>query len=356
MVGLVIAVYGLVALIALTNLVLMERLWPDNGAGLNADNWIVLVPARDEVENLTQLLPRLQYVEVIVFDDESSDGTGELAKSLGATVLIPSEPLPIGWTGKNRACHELAKYALEKTSAEWLLFLDADARPNLQFVSRLKANARNLPPNIGVITGFPHIVPGRGLQPLALGWVGWILLSTNPYGLVNRSGRGHSMFTNGQVHAWRRSVYQRLWPNEAVKGRILEDVMMGRLCAKHGVAIQVFNMSKLLGVKMYETWQETLDGMSKNTFEITGSFVGSLGLAALLLGLGWGWLFLGSQSWIAYGLLVLSAVFCAGVVRGKPWGALLMPIVLTVGAYTVVRSTLWRMQGKVSWKGRTYPS
>ncbi len=341
-----IAVYGLLAFVAGLNLLLMPR--PEVAEG--GAEVVVLIPARDESANLERLVPMLGDVPIIVYDDESTDGTGEIAARHGATVLRGG-PLPEGWTGKNRACHNLASAAIESTTAEWLLFLDADVRPTPEFVATMRGMAAQSKPNVGAITGFPTVLPGKGIEPLFLAWVGWILLATNPYGLVARTGMGHNRFLNGQVTMWRRDVYARLWPNAAVRSRVMEDVSMGRLLAREGVAVEVANLSRVLAVRMYETWRQTLDGMSKNSHEVAGSTIGTLALAALMLFLGWGWLLGGP--WAAC-LFWASGLFVVLTCRTAWWPVLFAPLVPSIGAFTMVRSLIWHRRGTVVWKGRTY--
>jgi cellulose synthase/poly-beta-1,6-N-acetylglucosamine synthase-like glycosyltransferase len=66
---------------------------------------VAVVPARDEADMLPRTLPTLlaqDYCgafDVIVVDDASSDGTGDIARSLGARVIRTSGP-PSGWAGK----------------------------------------------------------------------------------------------------------------------------------------------------------------------------------------------------------------------------------------------------------------
>ncbi|RYG24640.1 glycosyltransferase [bacterium] len=340
------AIYGVLALAAFLNLILMRRPSPQE----TQIDLVVLIPARDEETNLDRLLPALAGAPTIVFDDESTDRTAEVATKHGATV-IRGGPLPKGWTGKNRACHALASAAIESTTADWLLFLDADVRPSPDFVSTMRAMAAGAKPNVGAITGFPTILPGRGIEPLFLAWVGWILLATNPYGLVARTRMGHNRFLNGQVTMWRRDVYARLWPNEAVRSRVMEDVSMGRLLAKEGVFVEVANLSKVLAVKMYDTWRQTLDGMSKNSHEVAGTTAGTLALAALMLFLGWAWILGGPWAGCLFWLSGLCVVLTC---RAPVWPVLLIPLVPTIGAFTLVRSLVWHRQGRVMWKGRTY--
>lgn len=340
---------------ALGNALLMRRPKPREDGPI----FCILIPARDEEENLRRLLPSLLEpnpgLKVYVYDDESTDKTAEVAKSLGATLIQPRETLPAGWTGKNRACHELAQAAAEDSDAEWFLFMDADARPAPDFLGSMRDLAATAGRKAGVLTGFPQIIPGRGLEPLFLGWVGWILLSSNPYGLVSRTGKGHNSFTNGQIHAWKASIYTSLWPNEQVKSAVLEDVKIGRLLAKEGIKVEVANLSKYFAVKMYDTWGEALDGMSKNSYEITDSAPATIALGAVMLLFAWGWLLAGPYMWLCLALLAISGLGTMAVVRVKPWGLPLLPIAISIGGFTLWRSLHWRKKGKVTWKGRTYP-
>jgi chlorobactene glucosyltransferase len=92
----------------------------------------VLVPARNEARNIEACVSSLlaqdyPNYELIVLDDHSDDSTGEIVRQLGLGAagdrrLISGEPLPAGWTGKNWACHQLARAA----RGDFLFFTDAD--------------------------------------------------------------------------------------------------------------------------------------------------------------------------------------------------------------------------------------
>jgi len=350
------ALYGYLFFCALGNWLLMRR--PRLISHGIADA-IVLIPARDEASNLKELLPQLtpQVKRVYVFDDESTDGTAEIASSLGATVIRPREALPKGWTGKNRACHELGLAASEDSDAKWWIFLDADVRVADNFAAGVVDLAEQMPPKWAVLTGFPTIVPGRFPEPLFLGWVGWILLATNPFWLVARSRMAHNMFTNGQITCWRPSVYMDQLPNEAMKNRVLEDVAIGRLLAKNGYGIETANLSTLMSVKMYDNWKQALDGMSKNSFEITGSYVGTGAVVVILITVALAWI---PGGWTCYALLSGSMLFAGLTVRAHPARMIasaffLTPIVVLIGAATMIRSAYWKKLGKTAWKGRVYP-
>ena len=89
----------------------------------------VCIPCRDEERNIDQVVRSVlasnhSMLEVLVYDDESTDRTGEILRTLAAedprVRIVPSVKLPQGWVGKQHACHRLAKAA----RGDRLLFID----------------------------------------------------------------------------------------------------------------------------------------------------------------------------------------------------------------------------------------
>ncbi len=351
LVGFLAVFYGLFALVALLNVLLMRRASPKVQADWNP---AVCIPARNEAHQIAEAIIPLvaQGAKVYVFDDESTDATAEVATEAGATVIRPREPLPEGWVGKNRACHELAKVTAESHDGEWILFLDADVKPGPTFLRSLGAAV--LASRRSVVTGFPQIIPGAGLEPAYLGWVAWILGASNPFGVVSRTRKGHNRFMNGQLGVWRSSTYFEVMPHETVKGEVLEDVQIGRLLARLGIPVEVLDVSSVLRVQMYKTFREALDGMSKNTYSITGNAFGTLFLALFFFFAAWGWVLAGAWWWLPLGLLLLSKFLVDLSGRFPLWTLPLMPLTLTFAAFTCIRSLIWKRRGQVVWKGRTY--
>ncbi len=344
---------GVLLFVALTNAAAMLRPRRNHPEAAPL-NFCILIPARNEAVNLKQLLPELLKtgVRVYVFDDESSDGTAAIATQAGAIVVRPSGPLPEGWTGKNRACHQLALAAAEDSPASWLFFLDADVRVKPGWAESIQAMIHSEGGRSPVLTGFPQFTPGRSLEPMFLAWMPWILLATNPFGLVGRIRLGHNGFTNGQCTMWRASTYSELWPHQEFAGAILEDVRIGAWLRKRKVRVSVFDLSSVLQVRMYGSPREALDGMSKNVFEI-GRWPGTLALTVLFLAVGVGPLLLRSP--IPAALFGASWGATLVISRMPIWVLLTYPVSCVVAAGVFLRSAYWHFAGKVQWKGRVYP-
>lgn len=108
----------------------------------------VLIPARDEAESITGTLAALeqqgQNLAVIVIDDQSSDGTADLAKKSfhGDLRVLHGKELPAGWVGKLWAL-EQGRHA---ATSELILLLDADIElaPGTIGALKSKLKAENL--------------------------------------------------------------------------------------------------------------------------------------------------------------------------------------------------------------------
>jgi len=103
---------------------------------------VAIVPARDEADVIAESvgsLLRQEFdgeLEVIVVDDNSSDGTGSLVQ--GARV-ITGTPLVAGWTGKLWAMQQGVAAAGD---ADFFLFTDADIRHDAHSVASLVGMAQ----------------------------------------------------------------------------------------------------------------------------------------------------------------------------------------------------------------------
>ncbi|KKQ38113.1 MAG: Glycosyltransferase [Candidatus Woesebacteria bacterium GW2011_GWA1_37_7] len=81
----------------------------------------VVLATRNEEQNIGECLESIKYIadEIIIFDEESSDKTPEIAKKYGAKVFtVKHEPI----------FHITKQKALSAASGNWILQLDADER------------------------------------------------------------------------------------------------------------------------------------------------------------------------------------------------------------------------------------
>jgi hopene-associated glycosyltransferase HpnB len=109
-----------------------------------AGHWpgvVAVVPARNEADMLPVTLPALLGQDypgefrVVLVDDRSQDGTGEIAAELGAKAaqhggspltVVAGQPRPDGWAGKVWAMAQGVAASTDAEPPRYLLFTDAD--------------------------------------------------------------------------------------------------------------------------------------------------------------------------------------------------------------------------------------
>lgn len=192
----------------------------------------VIIPARDEAENLTRLLPSLtgsenRPREIIVVDDQSSDETAKVAAAHGARVVRGKE-LPSGWKGKTWACQQGA----EAASGEWLLFLDAD----LLFLPGALDRMAALTGQNAVSSVCPYHRVHRPYEQLSAYFNSITLAGVDAFAL--HPSREATLF--GQVLLIHRDDYRRAGGHRAVRSEILENFRLARLLREEGVPIRHF--------------------------------------------------------------------------------------------------------------------
>lgn len=126
---------------------------PSAPAPPTARRVVVLIPARNEAPLIGTAVTSLAQqvftglIHIVVIDDGSSDGTGDVAmqavRTAGALerfTLLRADPLPAGWTGKLWALSQ-GVAAAAALDPDYLLFSDADIRHEPTSVASLVANA-----------------------------------------------------------------------------------------------------------------------------------------------------------------------------------------------------------------------
>ena len=93
-------------------------------------NFSAVILAKNEAENLKELLPTLSFIdEVLVIDDHSTDKTTTIAKKFGAKVLVHS---------LNSDFASQRQYGLQQAKHPWVLFVDSDERLGQPLIDWLK--------------------------------------------------------------------------------------------------------------------------------------------------------------------------------------------------------------------------
>jgi 4,4'-diaponeurosporenoate glycosyltransferase len=324
----------------------------------------IVVPARNEAHNLPALLASLRALapaahQIIIVDDHSTDGTGDLARAAGATVVTPP-PLPPGWLGKPWACHAGAQAA----TGDLLLFSDADtvhAPWSLaRAVARLDATGADL---LSVIPTHAVVALWEKLQ----GVFQLLLLVACRAG--GEGARGERRFSIGQYLLFRRSAYQAVGGHPAVKDRVAEDLAFARMVEHAGLRFDLLYAPGLMTVRMYP---EGLGGFWRGWRRNFREGIASAGIGGgleMIAVVGWllGLPLFATQAVLAgapllavawLGAMVVTAAEIARRQRGlgalPAWGALLFPLpVLLFVAISIAAVIDKARRAPVRWRGRS---
>jgi 4,4'-diaponeurosporenoate glycosyltransferase len=343
---------------------------PAPGAG-SALPVSIIVPARNEAHNLPGLLASLRALdpaplEIIVVDDHSTDGTGDIAAAAGAHVISPP-PLPAGWNGKPWACRAGAGVA----QGEYLLFTDADTAHAPDSLGR--AMARLEACGAALLSVVPtHVV--RAVWERLQGVFQLLLLVATGAGAAERApaagARQHERrFVIGQYLLFRRDAYQRIGGHEPVKQRIAEDLAFARLIRGAGLGLALVFAPGMLRVRMYpEGLGAFVRGWRRNFREgLTAAGAGGalemIAVIGWLLGVPLAALVAAGQGQAAL-LALWAAVYLVTVVEiGRRqrdlgafpwWSALVYPVFAGMFVLVSALAVLDRLRGTpVIWRGRT---
>ena len=180
----------------------------------------IIIPARNEEDNLPRLLLSLNNCElatfeVIVVDDGSTDATAAVAKSAGATVLA-APLLPASWTGKTWACAQGA----QKARGDLLLFLDADTWLVPGGLDQLLSAWHRHSGERVALSLLPFHALRAPYEELALFFNVLMAIGAGGFGAFGKP----KLF--GQCLLVSRDLYEACEGHSAVRSRVLENLFM----------------------------------------------------------------------------------------------------------------------------------
>ncbi len=237
---------------------------------------VAVVPARDEADVIAESVGSLLAQDypgafsVVLIDDQSSDGTAEVAlaaaKAAGAQerlrVVAGSGP-PKGWTGKLAAMRRgLAEVDALAEPPEFVLFTDADIAYEPHVLRRVAAiaSARR-----AVLTS---LMVKLRCESLAERWLApafvFFFQMLYPFAWVNNPKRKIAAAAGGCMLV-RREALGRAGGLEAVRSALIDDCALGALMKGQG-PIWLGLTEDALSLRAYETFGDFSRMVSRSAY------------------------------------------------------------------------------------------
>ncbi|WP_212729351.1 glycosyltransferase [Streptomyces sp. V17-9] len=344
----------------------------------------VVVPARDEAAVLPASLPSLlaqDYpgrAEVILIDDGSTDGTGELACELARrhgglplTVASPGEP-PAGWTGKLWAVRHGIDLARAR-EPEYLLLTDADIAHAPDSLRALVSAAGT--GGFDVVSQMARLRVESLWERLVVPAFVYFFAQLYPFRWIGggRAGREGKKGTRTAAAAGgcvllRADAAERARIPDAIRQAVIDDVALARAVKGTGGRIWLGLADRVDSVRPYprlhDLWRmvsrSAYAQLGHNPLVLAGTVVG-LALvylvppASVCVGLAAGRgtpALLGAAAW-----LVMAGTYLPMLryYRQPRWLAPLLPFTAFLYLLMTVDSAVQHYRGRgAAWKGRTY--
>ena len=307
---------------------------------------------------LTQDLPTF---ELIVVDDRSTDGTGEILDRLATQdprlrVLHITE-LPAGWLGK---CHALARAAAE-AKGDWVLFTDGDVWMASDAARRALSLAKDLEAD--------HLAVSADLDYRSWGeriFIGYFsamfVASQRPWDAPNPRSKAHIGI--GAFNLVRRGAYERAGGHERLRMEVLDDMALGLIVKESGARSWFAFHDGYVRVRWHEGVGGLVRGVEKNAFAALGYRAGATIAAVAFQFTGTlapfvGWLLPGAWPKVfAVGGLVGLFLLYRGVARNARlawWDFVLAPAGAALFSYAILRSMAITIARRgITWRDTRY--
>lgn len=234
----------------------------------------VLIPARNEAGGIAAAIESVLAndgveLEVVVMDDGSTDGTGEIVQSIASRQaqvrLIDGIGLPDGWNGKQHACYRLAASA----NYDNLMFLDADVRLSptaLCELLRRKADGIEGVP-IGLLSAFPRQETGTLFEKMLIPMMHFILLCYLPFSRMRSSAHPAYASGCGQLFLTDKASYRRAGTHEAIRASRHDGLKLPKAFRENGMLTDCVDGTDMATCRMYTNAGEVVRGLLKNANE-----------------------------------------------------------------------------------------
>jgi len=322
-----------------------------------------VVPARDEAEVIARSIGSLIAQDyrgafrIVLMDDSSSDGTGDIARGLGSDRLevVQGKPLSAGWTGKLWAVSQGVERAGEAPAYLWLTDADIEHAPDTLRMLVARAEAGQL----ALVSLMAKLRCESFAERMLVPAFVFFFQMLYPFGLVNRpKGLGGAA---GGCMLVRRESLAMAGGIAAIRDALIDDCTLGALLKRQG-RIWLGLTDRSRSIRPYRTFGSVAAMISRSAYAqlhyspllLAGTVLGlALVYAAppLLAVLGHGAARIGGAA--AWMLMAIAFQPMLAFYRRSPLWGVALPVIAAFYAGCTLLSAWQHARGRGGmWKGR----
>jgi hopene-associated glycosyltransferase HpnB len=325
----------------------------------------VVVPARDEaplVEASLRSLLAQDYsgpFRVILTDDNSTDGTGQIARSIGdpRLTVAAGAPRPAGWSGKLWA---VSQGVAEAGTAELVLLTDADIVHEPAHLSSLVHKIER--GDLDLVSEMVNLACDSSAERALVPAFVFFFQLLYPFEWVNDGLKATAAAAGGTILIRRRAL-RRIGGIESVRGALIDDVALAA-AVKKGGRIWLGHAALARSVRPYPTVGDIWRMVARTAFVQLRYSLPLLALTTFGMALIWllppALALFGAGTAFWCGLvawMMLSACYLPTLSRfgRSPLWAPFLPLVAGFYMAATIGSAANHYFGRgVAWKGRAY--
>jgi hopene-associated glycosyltransferase HpnB len=326
---------------------------------------VAVVPARNEADVIRQSLGSLLAQDyagefhIILVDDQSDDGTGDIARGLDADRLkvLTGLPRPSGWTGKIWAMQQGADCAAS-FNPEFIWFTDADIAHSPDNLAALVARAQA--GNKALVSLMARLCCKTMAEHFLIPAFVFFFDMLYPFAAVNDPARRTAAAAGGCMLA-RTSALKAAGGIAAIRANLIDDCALGRAMKAQG-PIWLGLTDRAMSLRPYEQLADIRKMVARSAYaqldysplQLVGTMLGLalVYIAPVAMAL-FAWGFAQIAGWAAWFIMALMFQPILRFYRLSPfWGAALPLIGLFYAAFTLDSAIQhWSGRGGM-WKGR----
>ncbi|MGR9051867.1 MAG: glycosyltransferase [Gammaproteobacteria bacterium] len=333
------------------------------GGGCDLSAVTVVIPARNEAAvietTLAALVKQGQGLKIVLVDDDSDDGTGDLGRRMGLTGLtvVEAEPLPAGWSGKLWAQEQ----GLARVGTPLTLLLDADIELTPGMLKALLA--KKAEDDLHFVSLMAQLRFGSFWEKLLMPAFIHFFKMIYPFALANKPGSPVAAAAGGCILV-DTDVLRIIGGMATLKDAVIDDCTLARKVKTGGFKTWIGLTHGVLSQRPYVALSEIWSMVARTAYTQLGYSVALLMLCTIaMIALYWLPLF-GALAFDGVSALYCAASFFAVALshlpvlrfyRFNPVWSLAMPFI--AGLFLAMTWTsarrYWRGE-RSRWKGRVY--